>query len=236
MDNQILILMYSAVSIAFIHTLLGPDHYLPFIALGKAKKWSVSKSVAITSLCGLGHVASSILIGFIGLGMGIALKKLEIIESFRGDIAAWLLTSFGFVYLVYGVRNAMKNKKHEHPHIHGNGSLHTHDHNHHKEHLHVHAENGSKSTVPWVLFIIFAFGPCEPLIPLLMFPAAQTDIIGLILVVSAFSIVTIGTMLTVVLLTTYKLKIKQLGALERYSHAMAGFILLLSGIAILTGL
>lgn len=236
MDNQILILMYSAVSIAFIHTLLGPDHYLPFIALGKAKKWSVSKSVAITSLCGLGHVASSILIGFIGLGMGIALKRLEIIETFRGDIAAWLLTSFGFVYLVYGVRNAMKNKKHEHPHIHGNGSLHTHDHNHHKEHLHVHAENGSKSTVPWVLFIIFAFGPCEPLIPLLMFPAAQTDIIGLILVVSAFSIVTIGTMLTVVLLTTYKLKIKQLGALERYSHAMAGFILLLSGIAILTGL
>ena len=38
---------------------------------------------------------------------------------------------------------------------------HYHEHTHNDEHTHPHAANGKKSVTPWVLFIIFIFGPCE---------------------------------------------------------------------------
>ena len=43
-------------------------------------------------------------------------------------------------------------------------------------------------------------------------------------------------MLAVVLLATYGINFVKFGKLERYSHALAGAIVLLSGIAILSGL
>jgi sulfite exporter TauE/SafE len=42
-------------------------------------------------------------------------------------------------------------------------------------------------------------GPCEPLIPLLMYPASQHSLSGTILVAAVFSAVTIGTMLGIVM-------------------------------------
>ena len=45
------------------------------------------------------------------------------------------------------------------------------------EHSHVHAQLPDNLT-PWILFTIFVFGPCEPLIPLVMFPAAEHTMVG----------------------------------------------------------
>jgi len=33
MSNELMILLVTAASIGFFHTLLGPDHYLPFIVI-----------------------------------------------------------------------------------------------------------------------------------------------------------------------------------------------------------
>ena len=41
--KELTVLLISAASIGFFHTLFGPDHYLPFIVMGKARKWSVKK-------------------------------------------------------------------------------------------------------------------------------------------------------------------------------------------------
>ena len=60
MDSQILVLAGATASIGFIHTALGPDHYIPFIALSKSQNWSKLKTVWVTALSGLGHVGSSI--------------------------------------------------------------------------------------------------------------------------------------------------------------------------------
>jgi len=43
MDNSIALLSATAISIAFIHTVLGPDHYLPFIVLSEAKNGAPGK-------------------------------------------------------------------------------------------------------------------------------------------------------------------------------------------------
>lgn len=61
------LLASSAFLIALTHTLLGPDHYLPFIALARARSWSAARTSIITLLCGAGHVASSVILGLVGL-------------------------------------------------------------------------------------------------------------------------------------------------------------------------
>lgn len=230
MNNEIAILCLTAASIGFFHTLLGPDHYIPFIMMSKAGKWSKLKTIWVTISCGIGHVLSSIILGIIGIAAGIALESLEFIEGFRGEIAGWVLIAFGFVYMVWGIKRAYRNKPHTHYHTHEDGSLHAHEHHHHEEHAHVH--DSKKALTPWILFTIFILGPCEPLIPLLMFPAATHSTIGLIIVASVFGIVTISTMLSVVLVSLWGINLLPLGKIEKFTHALAGFAIFASGLAI----
>ncbi|UCG91207.1 MAG: sulfite exporter TauE/SafE family protein [candidate division WOR-3 bacterium] len=231
MSSETSVLMVTAATIGFFHTLIGPDHYVPFIVLSKTRGWSSIKTAVITLLCGLGHVLSSIILGFVGIAVGIAIFKLEAIEAFRGDIAGWLLIAFGFTYLIWGIRKAIRNKPHEHPHHHENGAIHSHTHAHIGVHTHVHGAQSANIT-PWILFIIFVFGPCEPLIPLVMYPAAKGSIISVVIVASIFGLTTIATMLGIVLVSFYGLSKLPIRRLERYSHALAGLAILLCGSAI----
>jgi len=231
MSNSIALLSVTAISIGFIHTLLGPDHYLPFIVLSQAKKWSLKKTMLITFLCGLGHVMSSVVLGLIGIAVGISVTRLVSVESFRGNIAAWLFIAFGLVYMIISIRNLIKKRKHSHSHFHIDGEKHVHEHNHHKEHTHIHQEDTFKTT-PWILFLIFVFGPCEPLIPILMYPAAENNISGSILVSVLFSIVTISTMMSIVLAFKLGLNKINLKPVEKYSHLIAGAMIFFSGLAI----
>lgn len=231
MDNSITLLSITAISIGFIHTLLGPDHYLPFIVLSEAKKWSLKKTMMITFFCGIGHVLSSVVLGLIGIAVGISVSKLVAVESFRGNIAAWLFIAFGLVYMIISIRNLYKKRRHTHPHFHLDEGTHIHDHNHHLEHSHIHANDVVKTT-PWILFLIFVFGPCEPLIPILMYPAAENNIPGAVLVSLLFSVVTIATMMSIVLAFKLGLSKINLKPVEKYSHLIAGAMIFFSGIAI----
>jgi nickel/cobalt transporter (NicO) family protein len=231
MDNSIFLLSVTAVSIGFIHTLFGPDHYLPFIVLSEAKKWTLRKTMIITLLCGIGHVLSSVILGLVGIAVGIELKKLITVESFRGNIAAWLFIAFGLVYMIISIRNLIRNKKHSHSHFHLNGQKHIHEHDHHQEHIHVHEKEVINAT-PWILFLIFVFGPCEPLIPLVMYPATQSNIAGAMFVSILFSVATIGTMMSIVLAFKFGLKKINLKPVEKYNHLIAGSMIFLSGLAI----
>ena len=134
MEQDIFILIITAITIGFVHTILGPDHYLPFIVMAKAKNWNRMKTTLVTTICGLGHVGSSIILGIIGIIFGIGINQLEVFESFRGNLAAWLFIAFGLVYLIWGLKKALKNKPHKHIHFHSNGSEHIHEHTHHEEH------------------------------------------------------------------------------------------------------
>lgn len=219
MDSNLLAFMVLAASVGFVHTLLGPDHYLPFIVLSKARRWSLTKTIWITVGCGLGHVLSSVVLGFLGIGFGWAVGELVAIEDQRGTIAGWLLLSLGVLYTLWGIKRAILGKSHSHSHAHG-GISHVYDHHHDHGHFHEHQE--SSNTTPWVLFLIFVFGPCEPLIPVLMYPAVQKDLWTLAAVVSVFAIVTIATMLGAVVLAFKGLSFVKVESLQRWSHALAG--------------
>jgi len=232
MTTELGALIITAASIGFFHTILGPDHYLPFIMMSWARRWSALKTTLITFLCGLGHIGSSVVLGMAGVALGLAVKRLEIVESVRGDIAAWLLIAFGLVYFAWGLRRAYQNKSHAHSHTHAIGFEHKHLHNHYQEHAHVHNDKTDPSITPWVLFTIFVFGPCEPLIPILMYPAAKNSLFGLVVVTCTFGTVTIGTMLGVVLLSRAGVSFVKFSRLQRFSHAIAGATICLCGLAI----
>ena len=230
--NGIWLLTGTAVALGFFHTLVGPDHYLPFIAMAKARRWTLRKTLTIAFFSGLGHVLSSVLLGFIGLALGIAVGKLEATESWRGNAAGWLFIGFGFAYLIWGLHRAVKNKPHRHAHAHVDGEIHEHLHGHENAHVHVHDLEKKTSITPWILFTLLVFGPCEPLIPLIMYPAAKHNLAGVIIVTATFAFATIATMLSIIALSTWGLQFVKLGSLERYAHALAGAAILLSGLAV----
>ncbi len=248
MTVELSALAITAASIGFFHTLFGPDHYVPFIMISWARKWSTVKTTVVTILCGFGHIGSSVVLGLIGVALGMAVKKLEIIESFRGNIAAWLLIAFGMAYLAWGLRRAYRNQPHSHHHTHFGIDTHSHSHKHYDEHSHIHnsfdsaqarPEQGrwdrDETTInitPWVLFAIFVFGPCEPLIPLVMYPAAKNSLFGLIIVTSVFGTVTIATMLSLVLLSRAGVNFIPLAGAQRFAHVIAGATIFLCGLAI----
>lgn len=233
MTAELNALIITAASIGFFHTILGPDHYLPFVMMSWARKWSGLKTALITVLCGLGHIGSSIVLGLIGVSVGIAVNKMEFVEGFRGNLAAWLLIAFGLVYLVWGLRRAYRNRPHVHSHTHASEAEHTHHHDHHREHTHVHNDVTRASVAPWALFVIFVFGPCEALIPFLMYPALRGNGFGgVALVTFVFGAVTLVTMLSVVLFARAGVNFLPLAKVERFSHAIAGAAILICGLTI----
>jgi len=202
--------------------------------MAKVRKWSVTKTSWITILCGGGHVLSSIVLGLIGVYLGAELMKLEFLEGFRGEIAAWLLIGFGLAYGIWGIHQAIKNKTHSHIHSHKGGIVHDHPHSHISDHAHVHDQKSTaKDLTPWILFTVFVLGPCEPLIPLLMYPAAKSSMSGMFLVTGIFAVTTLITMVGIVLLGTWGIGFAKFGKLERYTHAIAGGTICFSGLAIM---
>ena len=229
MDASLATLLVASVTVAGTHTFIGVDHYLPFVVLGRARKWPLAKVLGITALCGLGHVIGSIVLGFGGIGLGYAVSDLVDIESVRGSLAAWSLIAFGLVYATWAFVRMMRQQRHEHVHAHEDGTLHTHQHNHQSEHLHAHA--GAGLTV-CAVFVIFVLGPCEPLIPLLMAPAWQYDWFGVAAVATTFSVTTIAMMVGMAALGSLGLKFVSVEKVHRYAHVLAGLAIFSSGMAI----
>jgi sulfite exporter TauE/SafE len=225
------ILLVTAASVAFFHTILGPDHYLVFTAMGKARAWSLSRTLQITLICGLGHVLGSIIIGTIGIIAGAQLASLVEIEGVRGSLAGWALLAFGLMYFAWGMKQAGRSHRHSHVHIHED-VVHDHEHDHRSDHSHVHESGARRSITPWAMFIIFVLGPCEALIPLFMYPAAQQSTPLIIAVALVFSIVTLLTMLACVAATSIGLEKLKLPTTGRYAHAVAGASVLACGAAI----
>lgn len=225
-------LIIAAVSIAFVHVLLGPDHYLPFVALSKSNNWSLKKTISISSLCGLAHCLSSVVIGLIGVAFGITLSRIEFLEGARGDVASYLMIAFGLVYLAWSIKNLVKKHQHQHSDEHGL-LIHSHKHPSFEGHAH---DSRKKSNLFWGIFIVFLFGPCEPLIPLLIYPAAKANVASCVVVAVTFTVVTIFTMLGAILVALRGLSFIKLSKVEPYSHALASLVIIACGVAMISGL
>jgi len=218
MQTEIEVLMVAAITISCLHTIAGPDHYVPFIALSKSRGWSLSKTLLWTIICGCAHVWSSVLLGLGAAAIGWSFSKIQWFEDIRGGIAGWTLVGFGLVYGVWGLINATRGKRHKHFDFYEDGSIYVYE---HREGEIVAPAERHKVT-PWIMFVIFLLGPCEPMIPLLFFPAVKSSWWGIILLVIVYTFFTLVTMATIVIIGYYGFAFVKTEKLERYTHALGG--------------
>ena len=209
MNKSYILLLLSTLSIGFLHS-LAPDHWMPFAVIGKAKKWSKTKLMTVTFVSGIGHVGSSILLGCIGILLGFSLSHMTAVEAQRSAIGLWLLIGFGVAYTLWGIKRA-----------------------HDYKHEHIDTKDIDKKTVTmWTLFAVFVLGPCEPLIPL-MFLATEYGWAGILVASLVFSVVTIFMMMIQTMLAYFGIQLVRHDIADRYSHAFAGLVIVLTGVFIM---
>lgn len=225
MQSEMSMLIVAAITIACLHTVTGPDHYIPFIALSKSRGWSFSKTIFWTIFCGCGHVWSSVLMGLGGAAIGWSLSKIHWMESVRGGLAGWCMLLFGLFYGAWGLYRAKKKKPHKHFDMYADGSMYVYEHKHGEA---VKPTDRHKVT-PWVMFIIFLLGPCEPMIPLLYFPAAKNSLWGMGILIVIYTVCTLLTMVIMVVLGYYGIAFVKTEKLERHMHSIAGLTVFICG-------
>ncbi len=237
MTAELMALSGMAVSIGFFHCIFGPDHYVPFVAMSRVGVWSLRKTLFITVVCGIGHVLGSAVLGFVGIAAGVILFQLEAVELIRGDLAAWLLFGFGAAYMVWGLTHAHRGHHHlEDLVVPGTTSQAATEEPSAATDMPGQAADGvtakqarRREMTPWLLFLIFLFGPCEPLIPLLMYPAAQANVWSVIWVTALFGLTTLVTMVAVVALIYCGTFTRRWHVMEPYQHALGGAVVMVCG-------
>lgn len=88
--------------VAFLHAAL-PTHWLPFVLVGRAQKWSTGRTLGVTLLAGVGHVGLTI-----ALGLGLVVAGLAL-EPRLGGLFHWivggLMVAAGLFYMARGRHN-----------------------------------------------------------------------------------------------------------------------------------
>jgi nickel/cobalt transporter (NicO) family protein len=203
-------LIIGAMAVGALHT-MAPDHWLPFAALARSRGWSSRRAARTTVLCGFGHVTVSAALAVAALFLG--LTAVHAIGSRLENQAIYLLMGFGVVYMLWGLRRSFRRDPLAvtHPHHHPHGQ---HDHDH--------------GLTEWSLFVLFSADPCVAVIPMVM-AAAGSGWHAVALVIVAYEIATIGTM--VLLVVTAHAGIGALRApwLNRYGDAAAGALIVTMG-------
>jgi hypothetical protein len=81
---------------AFLHAAL-PTHWLPFVLVGRAQRWSLGRVLAAVALAGAAHIATTALMGGLIVLAGLALDRW--IAGVLPYLSAILLLVFGAFYL-----------------------------------------------------------------------------------------------------------------------------------------
>ncbi|MBK7862603.1 MAG: hypothetical protein IPJ65_29140 [Archangiaceae bacterium] len=224
-------LLALAASVAVVHTAIGVDHALPFIVLSRVQRWSLKRTLVVTALCGVGHIASAVIIGAIAIALGLAVGQLGPLEAVRGQLGLAILVAFGLGYAALGALRLYRRRPHGHAHlhVHEDGTAHHHD--------FPHADERKRLVTAWTLFAVLVFGPCEALVPLLLAPGVMQDyrlLAGLIAVFGALTIATMLVLVTLGVLGTRLVDFEKLVGpkLAGAGDVMAGLAIALTGVAV----
>lgn len=138
MDNVPVLL--STFTLAMLHSVL-PSHWLCFVLVGRAREWTLRRTLGVTVAAGLCHVLSTILLGVLAIVFARELVSEEMLKP----ISAGVLIGVGLIYLV----------------------LHLFHTGHHHAADEKRADRGAVAALLLTLFL----SPCEAVIPLFLLAA-----------------------------------------------------------------
>jgi nickel/cobalt exporter len=209
---SLLALTAAAAAVGSLHS-VAPDHWVPFAALARARRWSSAHTARITILCGLGHVTVSAILGVVALVTG--LKAVHAIGIHLEEHATLLLMAFGTVYMVWGIWRSFRRDPlavmHHHHHHHAHG---------HNDHDH--------GLTEWSLFLLFCADPCVAVVPMIVAASAGGwGAVGAVVVV--YEAATIAAMMILVGIALAGVRPLRFAFLDRFGDAVAGGLILTTG-------
>jgi ABC-type nickel/cobalt efflux system permease component RcnA len=229
------LLLLTAAATAAFHTLI-PDHWLPFVLVGRARGWSARTTAAVSGFSAVVHTSLSVALGFLALRLGrtAAAAIGERLERGSGI----LLVVFGAVYALWAWRKG----GHFHP---GGALFHAADEKDRcdgdegsvaSEHLHYHAdgawiaEDAGKGAIP--LALIVGLNPCILVLPV-MVATAEAGAGTLALVTAAYALTTVALMVGFSVAGVSGARRLPFPAAARHMETASGVLIALCGAAFL---
>ena len=193
---------------AFLHAAL-PTHWLPFVLVGRAQRWSLAKNLLAVAAAGLAHIASTAVVGSLIVAAGMALD--EVVAGLLPHLSAILLFGFGGFYLI---KSAIRR-----PVMAGGPAL-----------------DLAEPTVGhgaafWGLVAVMALSPGEVLLPIYM-SSAQEGVGALALLTGVFAVGTILGMAVFTTLARAGASVLRLERWARYEGAVLGLALIAIGLLV----
>lgn len=226
MDPDFAKLLGGAFLLSVWHGLI-PNHWMPFLLLGRDRKWDTSRIVLITLLGGAAHLSSTVLIG-VAIGFaGYALSRWY--EEVLRWAAPVILASVGLWMLWRG-----HGCRHDHPDEQHGADNHTSpDHGHDKNqtlyyHGHYHFSARDLATIGTLCAMMF-FSPClelEAYYPV----AAHFGWAGIVAVSLIYMIVTVSTMMCMAGFAAKSLERSRWSFLARHEAKLSGGLLIVLGV------
>lgn len=211
LDQPVLLsLLALGFGTAFVHAAL-PTHWLPFVLVGRAQGWGLTRTLGAAAAAGLAHIASTAMVGAMIVAAGLALERW--VEGLLPHLSAALLFLFGAFYLA----RAMLKR----PATAGGPDYETPE------------PRVSDGAAFWGLIALMALSPGEVLLPLYLSSATE----GLHVQISLTLAFAAGTVLGMVLLTAVAragFSILKLERWARYEGAILGLALIGLGLLVVT--
>ena len=215
MPDAGLLLVLSAGATAVLHMVV-PDHWLPFVLVGKAQGWTAARTTGFAALSAVLHVLVSV-----GLGLAAYLAGLASVERMGEHVArvgSIVLILFGLGYIFWAWRS------------HG-GILHLGS--AHGSHQFEETLEQRKSMITGrSLAVLMGLNPCLPALPIIFATLSYGAPVTL-LVSAAFAAATIASLVIFTLAGTLTAARLRLRLLSRYGEMTSGALISLVG---LTGL
>jgi nickel/cobalt transporter (NicO) family protein len=220
-------------TVAFLHAAI-PTHWLPFVLVARARGWGRVKTLAVTAIAGLGHVALTSL-----LGLAIAWLGFQIDEK-AGRLFPWvagsLLLGFSLFYFWRQWRGGGI------CHHHTPGSRHKadehcgedHEHSHWQEELHDSPLVSSRAgdwTAIGGLFVMLTFSPCEGFLPFYL-TGVQFGWWGFIVLSIILAVATLGAMAVFTWLALLGFENFRVKAFERREAGLLGILFLVLAVLV----
>ena len=204
----LLSLLGGGFAAAFLHAAL-PTHWLPFVLVGRAQGWSLTRSLLAVTAAGVAHIASTAVVGSLIVAAGLALDGLA--AGLLANLSAVLLFAFGGFYLV---RSFVRR-----PALAGGPPM------------DLAEPTVSHAAAFWGLVAVMALSPGEVLLPIYM-SSAQQGFAALALLTAVFAAGTIAGMATFTTLARAGASILKLERWARYEGAVLGLALIAIGLLV----
>jgi putative Mn2+ efflux pump MntP len=222
-------LLATAAATALLHAAI-PDHWLPFVLIGRARDWSAAQTARVTLLAGILHLAVSFALALLALALGRAAVAAlgETMEQATGP----LLVLFGVVYAAWSWRKG----GHFHP---GGALLHRddggcegHEGDANQEHLHYHADEalirdkGRFSATG--LAMLVGLNPCVLIVPVAL-SAAPHGSSAIVAVFVAYGAPTLILMVGLATLGSALTKRIRIPSAARHMEMISGLLIAVLG-------